>query len=146
MAKEVNCEVSGIVRDRSKLHNIELDKFVTKQVGLPTLTDIIIELEKPGRDPREVLEEVVYDDETKKIEDLRLGQELTGKVNNITAFGVFVDLGLKVNGLIHISQLSERFISSPAEIVSIGQTVRVRVMDVDAKRGRIALTMKGIEN
>lgn len=144
MAKDVNSEISAIIRDRSKLHNIELDKFVTKQVGLPTLTDIIIELEKPGRDPRAAIEEPVYDEETKRIEDLRLGQELTGKVNNITAFGVFVDLGLKVNGLIHISQLSERFISSPSEVVSIGQTVRVRVMDVDARRGRIALTMKGL--
>lgn len=144
MAKDVNSEISAIIRDRSKLHNIELDKFVTKQVGLPTLTDIIIELEKPGRDPRAAIEEPVYDEETKRIEDLRLGQELTGKVNNITAFGVFVDIGLKVNGLIHISQLSERFISSPSEVVSIGQTVRVRVMDVDARRGRIALTMKGL--
>lgn len=144
MAKDVNSEISAIIRDRSKLHNIELDKFVTKQVGLPTLTDIIIELEKPGRDPRAAIEEPVYDEETKRIEDLRLGQELTGKVNNITAFGVFVDIGLKVNGLIHISQLSERFVSSPSEVVSIGQTVRVRVMDVDARRGRIALTMKGL--
>ncbi|MDE6430885.1 MAG: S1 RNA-binding domain-containing protein, partial [Duncaniella sp.] len=123
---------------------IELDKYVTKEGGLPTLTDIVLELEKPGRDPRETAEEVPYDDSVRKIDDLHIGQELSGKVNNITAFGVFVDLGMKENGLIHISQLSERFISSPADVVSIGQTVRVRVIDVDTSRGRIALTLKGV--
>ena len=89
-------------------------------------------------------QEIPYDDSVRKIDDLHIGQELTGKVNNITAFGVFVDLGMKENGLIHISQLSERFISSPADVVSIGQNVRVRVMDIDISRGRIALTMKGV--
>ena len=111
---------------------------------MPTLTDIILELEKPGRDPRSRVEEVVYDEGVRTIADLHLGMELTGKVNNITAFGVFVDIGLKENGLIHISQLSEDFISNPSEVVRIGQQVKVRVMDVDAPRGRIALTMKGI--
>ena len=128
------------------LHNIELDRYVTKDVGLPTLTDIILELEKPGRDPRETAEEIPFDDAVRKIDDLHLGQELTGKVNNITAFGVFVDLGMKENGLVHISQLSDRFISSPSEVVSIGQNVRVKVLDIDVARGRIALTMKGLSN
>ncbi len=86
----------------------------------------------------------VIDDSIRKIDDLHLGQELSGKVNNITAFGVFVDLGMKENGLIHISQLSDRFISSAAEVVRIGQTVRVKVLDIDVQRGRIALTMKGV--
>ena len=118
---------------------------MTKEVGLPTLTDIILELEKPGRDPRSMAEEIPFDDTVRKIDDLHLGQELTGKVNNITAFGVFVDLGMKENGLVHISQLSDRFISSPSEIVSIGQRVKVKILDVDVARGRIALTMKGIQ-
>lgn len=144
MAKDVNADVSRLTRDRNLLHNIELDKYVTKEVGLPTLTDIVLELEKPGRDPRETIEEPVFDEGTRTIADLHLGQELSGKVNNITAFGVFVDLGMKENGLVHISQLSDRFISSPADIVRIGQTVRVKVLDIDTMRGRIALTMKGV--
>lgn len=144
MAKDANSDVSRLTRDRNLLHNIELDKYVTKEVGLPTLTDIVLELEKPGRDPRETIEEPVFDEGTRTIADLHLGQELSGKVNNITAFGVFVDLGMKENGLVHISQLSDRFISSPADVVRIGQTVRVKVLDIDTMRGRIALTMKGV--
>lgn len=144
IAADAKADIGRLTRDRNLLHSIELDKYVTKEVGLPTLTDIILELEKPGRDPRETAEEIPYDDAVRKIDDLHIGQELTGKVNNITAFGVFVDLGMKENGLIHISQLSDRFISSPAEVVSIGQNVRVRVMDVDTSRGRIALTIKGV--
>lgn len=144
IAFDAKADVARLARDRNLLHSIELDRYVTKEVGLPTLTDIILELEKPGRDPRETVEETPYDDSVRTIDDLHIGQELTGKVNNITAFGVFVDLGMKENGLIHISQLSERFISSPSEVVSIGQNVRVRVMDIDTSRGRIALTMKGV--
>lgn len=144
MAADAKADVARLARDRNLLHSIELDRYVSKEVGLPTLTDIILELEKPGRDPRETVEETPYDDAVRKIDDLHIGQELTGKVNNITAFGVFVDLGMKENGLIHISQLSERFISSPSDVVSIGQNVRVRVIDIDTARGRIALTMKGV--
>lgn len=145
MAEDAKSDINRLIRDKNLLHNIELDKYVTKDVGLPTLTDIILELEKPGRDPREVAEEIPYDDSIRKIDDLHLGQELIGKINNITAFGVFVDLGMKENGLVHISQLSEKFISSPAELVSIGQRVKVKVLDVDVARGRIALTMKGVQ-
>ncbi|MDE6115990.1 MAG: helix-hairpin-helix domain-containing protein, partial [Duncaniella sp.] len=144
MAEDAGTDVNRLARDKNLLHSIELGNYVTKEVGLPTLTDIVLELEKPGRDPRDTAEEMPYDDDIRKIDDLHLGQELTGKVNNITAFGVFVDLGMKENGLVHISQLSDRFISSPAEVVSIGQRVRVKVIDVDVARGRIALTMKGI--
>lgn len=144
MAAGVGADVKRLINDRNLLHNIELDKYVTKETGLPTLTDIVIELEKPGRDPRETIEEPVYDENTRTIADLHIGQELTGKVNNLTSFGVFVDLGLKENGLIHISQLSDRFISSASEVVRIGQTVKVKVIDVDTARGRIALTMKGV--
>ncbi len=111
MAMDVNADVERLTRDRNLLHKIELDKYITKETGLPTLTDIILELEKPGRDPREAVEETVYDDNVRKIGDLHIGQELSGKVNNITAFGVFVDLGMKENGLIHISQLSDKYVS-----------------------------------
>lgn len=144
MAADINTDIERLTREKHLLHSIELDKYVTKQTGMPTLTDIILELEKPGRDPREKAEETVNDDGVRRIDDLHLGMELTGKVNNITAFGVFVDIGLKENGLIHISQLSDDFISSGHEVVRIGQIVRVKVMDVDVARGRIALTMKGI--
>ncbi len=145
MAKDVNADIERLTKDKNVLHKIELEKYITKETGLPTLTDIVLELEKPGRDPRETVEEPVYDDAVKKIDDLHIGQELTGKVNNITAFGVFVDLGMKENGLVHISQLSDRFISSPSDVVSIGQRVNVKVIDVDVARGRIALTMRGIQ-
>lgn len=144
MASDYKADISRLLRDKNLVHNIDLDRYVTKTVGLPTLTDIVLELEKPGRDPRTAPEEEYYDSAIRKIDDLYIGQQLTGKVNNITAFGVFVDLGMKENGLIHISQLSDRFISSPAEVVSIGSHVKVKVMDVDVARGRIALTMKGI--
>lgn len=144
MANDIKADIQRLTHDKNLLHSIELDRYITKEVGLPTLTDIILELEKPGRDPRETAEEVPFDDSVRNIDDLHIGQELTGKVNNITAFGVFVDLGMKENGLIHISQLSEQFISSPADVVSIGQNISVRVMDVDTARGRIALTLKGV--
>lgn len=144
MAEDVKADIQRLTRERNLLHKIELDKYITKETGLPTLTDIILELEKPGRDPRETVEEPDYDDSIKKIDDLHIGQELSGKVNNITAFGVFVDLGMKENGLIHISQLSDSYISSASEVVSIGQRVNVKVIDIDTARGRVALTMKGI--
>ncbi|MDE5785009.1 MAG: helix-hairpin-helix domain-containing protein, partial [Duncaniella sp.] len=144
MAADCKADVARLLRDKNLVHNIDLDRYVTKTVGLPTLTDIVAELEKPGRDPRTAPEEEYYDSAIRKIDDLYIGQILSGKVNNITAFGVFVDLGMKENGLIHISQLSDRFISSPSEVVSIGSHVKVKVMDVDVARGRIALTMKGI--
>ena len=144
MAADINADLARLTRDRNLLHNIELDKYVTKEVGLPTLTDIILELEKPNRDPREAPEEVHYDDSIRKIDDLHIGQELTGKIQNVTAFGAFVDLGMKENGLIHISQISDDYISSPHDVLSIGQAVRVKVIDVDTARGRIALTIKGI--
>ncbi len=144
IAKASNCDVKRLMTDRNFLHNIDIEQFATKDVGMPTLTDLVKELEKPGRDPRVGSDKVEFDDAVKKIDDLHIGQELTGKVNNITAFGVFVDLGLKENGLIHISQLSDKYITSPNEVVRMGQVLKVRVIDVDASRGRIALTLKGV--
>ncbi|MBP3890328.1 MAG: helix-hairpin-helix domain-containing protein, partial [Muribaculaceae bacterium] len=144
IAKASNCDIKRLMTDRNFLHNIDIEQFATKDVGMPTLTDLVKELEKPGRDPRVGSDKVEFDEAVKKIDDLHIGQELTGKVNNITAFGVFVDLGLKENGLIHISQLSDKYITSPNEVVRMGQVLKVRVIDVDASRGRIALTLKGV--
>ena len=144
IAADAGVTVDELIRDKSLIHKLDLEPYVTRKVGLPTLTDIVLELEKPGRDPREPEETPRYDDSIRGIGDLHLGMEIVGKVNNITAFGVFVDLGLKENGLIHISQLSEEFISSPYDVVRMGQSIRVRVIDVDVQRGRIALTIKGV--
>lgn len=144
IAKSSKCDIKRLMTDRNFLHNIDIEQFATKDVGMPTLTDLVKELEKPGRDPRVGSDKVEFDEAVKKIDDLHIGQEFTGKVNNITAFGVFVDLGLKENGLIHISQLSDKYISSPNEVVRMGQVLKVRVIDVDASRGRIALTLKGV--
>lgn len=145
IAKDLGVDVGHLIREKSLINKIDLEKYVTKEVGLPTLTDIVLELEKPGRDPRATAEEVPFDDSVCKIEDLHIGQILMGKVNNITAFGLFVDLGMKVNGLVHISQLSEKYLTSPHEVASIGQVIKVRVIDVDINRGRIALSMKGMQ-
>lgn len=144
IATDAGATVDRLVSEKRLLNNLDLTQYITKQTGLPTLTDIVIELEKPGRDPRSVAEATIYDDNVNTIDDLYLGQELNGKITNMTAFGVFVDLGLKENGLIHISQLCDRFISSPAEVVSVGQNVRVKVIDIDTQRRRIALSMKDV--
>lgn len=145
IAKDLGVDVEHLVRDKSLINKIDLEKYVTKEVGLPTLTDIVLELEKPGRDPRSSAEELPFDDSVRKIEDLHIGQILMGKVNNITAFGLFVDLGMKENGLVHISQLSDKYLTSPHEVASIGQVIKVRVIDVDINRGRISLSMKGVQ-
>lgn len=147
IATDNGTTVEGFVKDPKSLHSLDLTPYVTKEVGLPTLTDIVLELEKPGRDPRAVDDEddtTEYDTGIHDIRDIHPGMELQGTVNNITAFGCFVDLGIHENGLIHISQLAERFVSSPLEVVAVNQKVRVRVMDVDYMRGRIALTMKDV--
>jgi uncharacterized protein len=121
---------------------IVIANYLTKTVGEPTLRYIISELLKPTRDPRDQADPFSYDATINSINDLRPGMEVTGKVNNITAFGAFVDLGIKENGLLHISQMSDRFISSPFEVVRMDQEIRARVLDVDYERGRIALTLK----
>ena len=144
IAADNKCTVDRLVKDPRLLHELDLTPYVDKTVGLPTLTDIVLELEKPGRDPRAKVEVMEFDDKVRDIRDLSVGMELNGIVNNITAFGCFVDLGLHENGLVHISQLCDRFVSNPAEVVSLHQHVRVKVIDIDYERGRIALTMKGI--
>lgn len=142
IADDMGCKVEDLVKNAKLRNTVDLSSYVTKEVGLPTLNDIMHELEKPGRDPRATVKVMEFDESVKEIGDLKVGMVLNGIVNNITAFGVFVDIGIKESGLVHISQLCNRFISSPAEVVSLHQHVKVRVMDVDYDRGRIALTMK----
>lgn len=145
MAADMKCTPSQLVNNRKLIDKIEIANYLDKNVGVPTLTMIIDELKKPGRDPRTGEETApVFDGSIGSIRDIRAGMTVTGKINNITAFGAFVDLGIKENGLIHISQLSEAFVSSPSDVVKIDQTVTAKVLDVDYDRGRIALTLKGM--
>ena len=145
MAKDCHCSVAELFSDSGKRSSINIDNYITPQMGRPTLVDILQELEKPGRDPRTDIETATFDDNVNTIDDLIEGMELQGVVTNITQFGVFVDIGIHENGLVHISELSNRFVKSPAEVVKIGQKVTVRVKQVDRQRMRIALTMKGVK-
>ena len=143
MAKDLHCSVSDLISDASKRSKIDIKKYVTEEVGLPTLTDIMKELEKPGRDPREQIEEFEFDSSVQCIEDLHEGMELPGIVTNITNFGAFVDIGVHQDGLVHVSQLADRYVSDPTQVVRLHQHVRVRVIGVDLRRQRISLSMRG---
>ena len=142
MAKEQRCRVSDLIGNHERLKRIPLQQFVTSEVGLPTLHDILKELEKPGLDPREQLEEFRFDEHVHTVEDLIVGMELPGIVTNITNFGAFVDIGVHQDGLVHISQMADKFIKDPNEVVKLHQHVRVRVIEVDLRRKRIALSMR----
>lgn len=144
MAADLHCSVSDLIANRELRSRISPEKYVTDTVGLPTLTDILQELEKPGRDPRQKIQVFEFDKNVRTIDDIQEGMVLPGIVTNITNFGCFVDLGIKEKGLIHVSQLADRFVSDPTTVVSIHQHVRVRVIGVDRERKRIALTMKGM--
>ena len=145
MAKDLQCTVEELIKNKELRAKIKLDKYVTPTVGMPTLNDIMQELEKPGRDPRSTIQVFEFDKNVKTIADLQEGMILPGIVTNITNFGCFVDVGIKENGLVHISQLADKFISDPTEIVSIHQHVMVRVDSVDMGRKRVQLSMKGID-
>ncbi len=142
MAKDLNCSVGDLMRDASLRQIIQLPKYVTETVGLPTLTDILGELAKPGRDPRQKFEVFSFQSGVEKMEDLKPGMKLPGIVTNVTAFGAFVDIGVHQDGLVHVSQLSDRFIKDPSEVVKVAQKVTVTVTEVDLPRKRIALSMK----
>lgn len=144
MAKDLNCSVSELIRDKELRSKIQIERYTSDKIGLLTLQDIMKELEKPGLDPREQIKVFEFDPNVRTINDLREGQVLPGIVTNITNFGCFVDVGIKENGLVHVSQLADRFISDPTEIVSIHQHVTVKVVSVDMERKRVQLTMKGI--
>lgn len=145
MAKDLHCTVADLIRDKGLRERIRIEDYVSDTVGIPTLTDIMQELDKPGRDPRQKIQVFEFDKNVRTIDDLQEGMELPGIVTNITNFGCFVDIGIKENGLVHISQLSDQFISDPTSVVSIHQHVRVKVLSIDRERKRIQLTMKGMK-
>ena len=144
MAKDQGCTVAQLIADKQKREGINLPQYVTDQVGMPTLTDIMSELEKPGRDPRQQLEAFEFDKNVQSIDDLVEGMVLPGIVTNITNFGAFVDIGVHQDGLVHISQMANRRINHPLDIVKLHQHVTVRVIEIDTRRHRISLSMKGI--
>lgn len=146
MAKDLSCSVTDLIKNKEIREKIKIEKYVTESVGLPTLNDILKELDKPGRDPRQQIQVFEFDKNVKTLEDLQEGMELPGIVTNITNFGCFVDIGIKENGLVHISQLADKFVSDPTTVVSIHQHVRVKVMGIDRERKRVQLTMKGLGN
>lgn len=142
MAKDLKCSVKELIENKELKKSLDLNKYVTDTVGLPTLNDIIEELEKPGRDPRKAIKVFQFDQNIRTIDDLREGMVLPGIVTNITNFGCFVDVGIKENGLVHISELADKFVSDPNEVVSLHQHVEVKVLSVDMARKRVALSMK----
>jgi uncharacterized protein len=141
MAKDLKTSVLELIQNKELNKSIDLQKYKTDKVGLPTLNDIMLELEKPGRDPRSGIKVFEFDANVKTITDLRIDMELPGIVTNITNFGAFVDVGIKENGLIHVSQMSDKYISNPAEVVSVHQHVKVRVIEVDIARKRVQLKL-----
>ena len=144
MAKDCHCTVSDLIKDKKKRESIDIKRYITDTIGIPTLTDIIKELEKPGRDPREQIEAFEFDKNVTTVDDLMEGMILPGIVTNITNFGAFVDVGVHQDGLVHISQLADRYVSDPTQVVKLHQHVKVRVVEVDRKRNRISLSMKGV--
>ena len=144
MAHDLGCTVDTLIADKELRRKVELKKYVTAEVGIPTLQDIMQELDKPGRDPRGTIKAFEFDNSVHTIDDLREGMELPGIVGNITNFGAFVDIGIKENGLIHLSQMADRYVSNPADILSIHQHIRVKVLGIDKERKRIQLTLKGV--
>lgn len=144
MAKDCGCTVEELISDKEKRSKIDLQRYVTDTVGIPTLTDIMKELDKPGRDPREQIEEFRFDENVHSVDDLREGMILPGIVTNITNFGAFIDIGVHQDGLVHISQLADRYVSDPTQVVRLHQHVTVKVIEVDRKRNRISLSMKGL--
>jgi protein Tex len=143
MAKDLRATIQDLVKDASLRKQIDPKKYVTDTVGLPTLQDILSELAKPGRDPRESYEAFSFAEGINEMKDLRPGMKLPGIVTNITAFGAFVDIGVHQDGLVHVSHLSDRFVSNPHEVVKVSQKVQVTVLEVDLPRKRISLSMKG---
>jgi protein Tex len=142
MARDLGCTVVDLLKDKAKRDKIDAKKYVTEEVGLPTINDILSELSKPGRDPREQFEAFSFAEGVEKMEDLTLGLKLPGLVTNVTAFGAFVDIGVHQDGLVHISQMSDEFVKNPSDILKVGQRVMATVTEVDLPRKRIALSLK----
>lgn len=146
MAADLHCTVGELMKRKELKRQICLEQYQTDEIGMPTLQDIMKELDKPGRDPRSEIQEFSFNPDIHTIDDLQEGMVLPGIVTNITNFGCFVDVGIKENGLVHISELADRFVSNPAEVVSIHQHVQVRVLSIDTARKRVQLSMKGVES
>lgn len=144
MAKDAGCKVQELINNSERLRQIDLKQYVTNDIGLPTLTDIIQELEKPGLDPRAEIEEFSFDENVHSIDDLHVGMVLPGIITNITKFGAFVDIGVHQDGLVHISQLANKFVSDAGEVVKLHQHVQVKVIEIDNRRNRISLSMKEV--
>jgi uncharacterized protein len=142
MAHDQGCTVKELINTPSLREKIDIRRYVTADTGIPTLTDIMKELEKPGRDPREQIEVFEFDPNVKEVDDLTEGMILPGIVTNITNFGAFVDIGVHQDGLVHISQLANKFVKDPNEVVHLHQHVQVKVVEVDRRRNRISLTMR----
>lgn len=145
MAKDLNTSVKELINNKPLIDSIEIDRYKTDSVGEETLTDILLELEKPGRDPRSKVQLLEFDPNIRTINDLKEGMILPGIVTNITNFGCFVDVGIKENGLVHISEMANHFISNPGEVVSLHQHLNVKVLSVDLERKRIQLSLKGVD-
>jgi uncharacterized protein len=143
MAADLGCTVQDLMREEALRKGIDVSRYVTEKVGLPTLDDILKELAKPGRDPRRDFEAFRFAEGIEKIEDLREGMKLEGIVTNVTAFGAFVDIGVHQDGLVHVSQISDRFVKDPRQAVKVQQRVKVTVLAVDLERKRISLSLKG---
>ena len=142
MAEDLNCSVADLMRDEELRKRIDPARYVTEEIGLPTLNDILAELAKPGRDPRAQFEAFQFAEGVEKIEDLTPGMKLPGIVTNITAFGAFVDIGVHQDGLVHLSQIADRFVKDASEVLKVRQIVEVTVLAVDMERKRISLTMR----
>jgi uncharacterized protein len=142
MARDLGYKVTDLMADETLRGKIDISKYVTDTIGIPTLNDILDELSKPGRDPRESFTAFAFADGINEIKDLKPGMKLPGIVTNVTAFGAFVDIGVHQDGLVHISKLSNRYVKNPADIVKVNQIVMVTVINVDIDRGRISLSMK----
>jgi uncharacterized protein len=145
MAKDLKTDIQELMQSAELQKQIDLNSYVSNKVGLPTLQDIQKELAKPGRDPRQSLKEFEFDKHVRKVEDLHEGMILSGIVSNITNFGAFVDVGVKQDGLVHISELADRFISDPNEVVHLHQQVKIKVLSIDIQRKRLAFSMKQID-
>ncbi|MCH5328503.1 MAG: helix-hairpin-helix domain-containing protein, partial [Coprobacter sp.] len=144
MAHDLGCTVRELIENKALKKTLQLENYLSDTVGMPTLNDIVAELDKPGRDPRQQAKVFAFDPAVKTLDDLREGQVLPGIVTNVTNFGCFVDVGIKENGLVHVSQLADRFVSDPSEVVALHQHVTVKVIGVDRERKRVQLSMKNI--
>lgn len=143
MSKDINANIEKLIAEKDLRKSITLEKYISDLIGLPTLKDIMDELEKPGRDPRETFEILEFDENVHSMEDLKIGMSLNGIVTNVTNFGAFVDIGVHQDGLVHKSHLADRFVNNPADFIKVQQKVKATVIGVDIPRKRISLSLKG---